>query len=612
MVNDNRLLHLYNDINSLVNNPPDKFCEKAVLCIRKRLDLKAVAMYSLVPHRKVPHKKDPRENLLVLRAQAGFEYAEYKSFILTSHSFMGQCVKKKSIHKTKNIIDESNDAAEKDQITCYGLKYALAAPLWSQKAFEAILGNECKNDKVAAVLGVYLEGGDELDRLAEIFGHLREVLSLAYVNALNCYYVNFRTEMTELIAASHNYDALLENINRSISEKLPAQASSCFIYNSKSAALELEHSTTKFENIKGEVLDTPEQVCYRETDQARTWRAFRESKIDSDWNQPGLKLHTYREEIEGTIKGMLWVPIRRHGPHKNGDPIGVVRVVNRVITHADKSEVVPFSWEDEQLVTFAADIVFVIAHLFKASEARFRTLERMTHGLTTTITSTIARLSALRGSENIQRALANWKEDKHRLEDSIFLLEDIYAQFMRISRKNGATLSPKTVLLAANILMPAVKMIDSMARTRDLIPIMPDLSAKNYFTEMGPSEIFGDEAAIMSVFRNLIENAFKYRKKGERFVKIDMDFKNYSDKVAVYFDSWGIGILDNEQEAIFEEGYRGTRAMMINPGGTGYGLTQAREIMQKMGGNLAYMPLNDPEAPTRFILTFRKYQRQDG
>ncbi len=591
------LIYLQESIYRLANKQPDKFCKDAVRIIKEGLSLKAVSLYSVAVANKA--------RWLVLRAQSGFDYAKYESFTISQASFIGRCVNENRIITIKNINDQ-HDFSEKKLLDFYNVQSALIVPLWSKGAFDAARSNGNK-DEAVAVLCVYPEN-DDLNELPAKFEALRESLSLAYVSALNAYYVNFRTEITALIANAKTYAPLQEKINRSIAEKLPALASSCFIYNPQNEHLELECSTTTFKSMTGQQPDAQVLAHYREESNrtARTYRAFKDCKTYSEWGQNGLSLCTYTEDIKGKINGILLIPIRRYGQGKTRMPIGVLRVINRTITHDGRKETVPFSWEDTQLLSFAADIMFVIAHLFQGTETRLRHAERMYHGLKTTLTSAMARLSNLQNSKNIQDALYNWKDDRHNLEDAIFLLNDMQTQLMRISQRGRAAYDQKKIitLTDSNIFKPVVKMIKSMADFMELVPVIERPQNVKL-----PS-IYGNEEAIMSVFRNLIENAFKYKKHKEPIVKIRIGFKKDRNHSYIYFDSWGIGILNAEKAAIFQEGYRGRNATMINPTGTGQGLPQAREVMRQMSGDLTYEPVNGSNAPTRFILTFRNHRAE--
>lgn len=90
-----------------------------------------------------------------------------------------------------------------------------------------------------------------------------------------------------------------------------------------------------------------------------------------------------------------------------------------------------------------------------------------------------------------------------------------------------------------------------------------------------------DEVKLSLAVMNLVENGIKYNvKDGHVTVSLDADHQFCYIKV----EDSGIGIPEDQQEAVFERFYRVDKARSRETGGTGLGLTIAREIVLMHGG----------------------------
>ena len=89
---------------------------------------------------------------------------------------------------------------------------------------------------------------------------------------------------------------------------------------------------------------------------------------------------------------------------------------------------------------------------------------------------------------------------------------------------------------------------------------------------------------IAEIVANLLENAFKYAEKGK---EIGI---NITSKGLCIFDD-GEKIIKNENEKIFQKGYRGSASKKKE--GTGVGLFLARKLAKQIGGELNLLECND-------------------
>ena len=90
-------------------------------------------------------------------------------------------------------------------------------------------------------------------------------------------------------------------------------------------------------------------------------------------------------------------------------------------------------------------------------------------------------------------------------------------------------------------------------------------------------------AVIAEIVANLLENAFKYAQKDA-----EIGLAVMSNGLCIFDD--GKKISKNENEKIFEKGFRGSAAK--KKGGTGVGLFLARKLAKQIGGELRLLENN--------------------
>jgi len=95
--------------------------------------------------------------------------------------------------------------------------------------------------------------------------------------------------------------------------------------------------------------------------------------------------------------------------------------------------------------------------------------------------------------------------------------------------------------------------------------------------------VMADPDAMNQVFGNLIENALKYGKTGNR---IRVGAKLLETEVEFFVQDFGPGIASEHLERIFERFYRVDKARSRESGGTGLGLAIVKHIVQAHGGRI--------------------------
>lgn len=93
----------------------------------------------------------------------------------------------------------------------------------------------------------------------------------------------------------------------------------------------------------------------------------------------------------------------------------------------------------------------------------------------------------------------------------------------------------------------------------------------------------GDRISIEEMITNLIFNSVKYTPEGGR---ITVSMSENSDSVLVSVADTGIGVPEQELPRIFDEFYRASNARACEKDGSGLGLSIARQIVERHGGQI--------------------------
>lgn len=106
-----------------------------------------------------------------------------------------------------------------------------------------------------------------------------------------------------------------------------------------------------------------------------------------------------------------------------------------------------------------------------------------------------------------------------------------------------------------------------------------------------------DTTLLLSVFQNLIDNAYKYSEPRRKFLHIDVEQNKKS--FVIKFKDKGIGINKKEFNSIFKKFYR-VKNQFNQQGSIGLGLAFCKEIIHFMGGEIKVESM--PGQGTTFIL----------
>ena len=119
-----------------------------------------------------------------------------------------------------------------------------------------------------------------------------------------------------------------------------------------------------------------------------------------------------------------------------------------------------------------------------------------------------------------------------------------------------------------------------------------------------PSALRGDPSRLRQILINLVGNAVKFTNEGEVVVRATLNAQD-EESVNVRFTvrDTGIGIPKEAQKKIFESFSQGDMSTTREYGGTGLGLTIAKQLVGMMGGEIGVT--SEPGAGSEFFFTVR-------
>jgi len=158
-----------------------------------------------------------------------------------------------------------------------------------------------------------------------------------------------------------------------------------------------------------------------------------------------------------------------------------------------------------------------------------------------------------------------------------------------INQSNRLTSILGDVLLLEKTIQPDLVInLKKLSVRRFLIQVIEELNEENMnkreVTLFLPKEdrfLFTDEALLVPVIRNLIQNALNYSP-NSKDPEVHVHFKG--KQVEIMVKDFGIGIPKDEHETIFKSFYRGKNVGNIK--GTGLGLNIVQTLTKKLNGEI--------------------------
>jgi|GEM_PF-1621198 len=192
---------------------------------------------------------------------------------------------------------------------------------------------------------------------------------------------------------------------------------------------------------------------------------------------------------------------------------------------------------------------------------------------------------------------------ERKCDDILTDCEILLSQIAQLERFLGIPLRSKKierVLVYRDVIMKTIRQLTPIIRGQGYDPKRVDANEVEFYKIL---PIWADKGWLSQVFFNLLTNSIKYSESDPSTFKIIFKVDQTNDFWLIKVQDWGIGVLPDYKETIFEVGFRTPQALTRNVTGSGLGCTIARQYMQEMEGDLL---LTQYYKPTEFTVKLPK------
>jgi len=169
-----------------------------------------------------------------------------------------------------------------------------------------------------------------------------------------------------------------------------------------------------------------------------------------------------------------------------------------------------------------------------------------------------------------------------RLSAEIGRLTDLTNDLLTLSRLEEPTAEAGTAFAPTDLGRLAQETV------AELLALAQAKNQKMAVDVTADATVLGDEVALRTLIRNLLDNAIRYTEAGGNIavrVRVEVDVSGRGWVVLAVQDD-GVGIPAADQRRIFERFYRVDKARSRETGGTGLGLSIVRHVAERHGGKV--------------------------
>jgi len=231
--------------------------------------------------------------------------------------------------------------------------------------------------------------------------------------------------------------------------------------------------------------------------------------------------------------------------------------------------------EEIQPLINALDSLFDKLRLNFDKERRFSA--DAAHELRTPLAALRTHVQLMRSDNDAEK----FKESLDKIMQAVDRASHVVDQLMNLVKFDEGSKVPQLEML--NLKDLAVQV------AADLVPFALEKNIELSVAESMASRIYGDEAALGMMIRNLIDNAIRYTQKGG---KVEVYFSSNESSVSLHISDNGPGVENEDYEKVFERFHRGEGHVLS---GCGIGLAIVDEIARL---HMAEIKLSKPEYHT--------------
>lgn len=579
----------------LIEKHSDCVLDESTRIIRQHFALSASSIYLL---------NSGQSEELTLRGKAGFHLKTHDDFHLSYHSSgPGEALRKRKTLIFNNILDKKEIFGDLNygELIDNSVKSMIAVPFTTDDIQTDLDIDKARFNAVLCMFPPKSATDAKLKELENSANLITPFLSEIYFHSVVYDRILLRRDVVKTAFSAKDLNSFLHKVLHVLRNNWKIEAASAYMLDERTQTLRLGNTTgldskkpkeQVFINLKdierpthGAILDCFDQKCFQ---------------IRSD-----MAGDRFREACSLPIRSVLYIPIFQQGEDTPKDDrarrvIGVLKCVNRIVETQGLKDSCGFSISDVDHMESVAEFIGVVAILFWRVMHVSEDFERTVHGIQNNVVALRASLSNLYRHGDLHRLDKNFQ---YVIPDSLSHLDALKWQIEKFSNRGiQPEINIGKTWLQREIIFKALQIARPLAHYFNIqIDIISGIDHKKL---RAAPRVNADPDLMVTVFRNLIENAIKYANAdGECLISI---WWEDGDKIInVFIGDNGIGIDTEDENLIFNEGYRSEAAMRrVSSGASaGLGLYQCKTIMQEMGGDIV---LHQATAPTTFKLTIPK------
>ncbi|KQU66148.1 MULTISPECIES: ATP-binding protein [unclassified Rhizobacter] len=253
---------------------------------------------------------------------------------------------------------------------------------------------------------------------------------------------------------------------------------------------------------------------------------------------------------------------------------------------------VPAGAMPDEVRPFVTSINALLRRLTESLEQQRRFIADAAHELRSPITALTVQAENLEHAEMSPEARRRFVPLREGLSRSRALLEQLLSLARAQARPAGDAV-PQPPVALHEVVREVVSDLVAMAEAGNV-----DLGV----TRLDAVQVAGTPVDLHTLVRNAVDNAVRYTPPGGR---VDVSIERDGAQALLRVDDTGPGIPPDQRERVFDAFYR---VVGTQPTGSGLGLSIARGIAQRLGGQIALG--NAPAGGLRF--EYRQDRCKDG
>lgn len=223
------------------------------------------------------------------------------------------------------------------------------------------------------------------------------------------------------------------------------------------------------------------------------------------------------------------------------------------------------------------------------SEMKSRFITMASHEFRTPLTTILSSASLLQNynGNNHEKERTN---HVNKIKQAVKLLTDLLTDLLSFGKLENEIQRPSSEKIILNTLLEEIK---------DEAKLFQHDHQKLIVKHTGEPSFISDRTFLKIILRNLLSNAFKYSDRGHEVI---LAAEVRHDLLRFEVTDFGMGILPEDRNYIYDRFFRGQNAVNIQ--GTGLGLSVVKQYLKLLNGTIHFT--SNPGEQTVFIIEFQQ------